>query len=433
MINKWVDDLLENCVSIIDYRGKTPNKKSYGIPLITAKIVKDGRLDEPTEFIDPTEYDDWMRRGIPEPGDVILTSEAPLGEVAEIPNGKFALAQRVFTIRPNPNKMTKRFLKYFFITENFQNQLISRSSGTTVTGIKQSELRKLIVTYPPLPTQKAIAHILGTLDDKIELLRQMNETLEAMARALFKSWFVDFDPVRKKAEGLPTSLPKEIEDLFPSEFEDSELGEIPKGWKVGKLGDVGQIICGKTPPKSEKENYSGNRLFIKIPDMHGKVFITETTDRLSEKGYSSQSNKTLPRNSICVSCIATVGLVSITSEPSQTNQQINSIIPIEDDLKFFIYFYMKTCKEMLIALASAGSATLNLNTGEFGKIKILLPNKKITANFDSLINETFEKILSNKKEISNLSLIRDSLLPKLISGELELSDQAITKILEPAK
>ena len=144
-----------------------------------------------------------------------------------------------------------------------QDQLRARASGTTVLGIKQSELRKVLLTLPPLPEQRAIAHILGTLDDKIELNRRMNETLEAMARALFKSWFVDFDPVRAKAEGRDPGLPKPLTDLFPDRFEDSELGEIPSGWEVRSLDEIARFLNGwrlQKYPQRTADRYRSSRL-----------------------------------------------------------------------------------------------------------------------------------------------------------------------------
>jgi very-short-patch-repair endonuclease/restriction endonuclease S subunit len=204
---------LEDCMTtIIDYRGKSPEKSSFGVPLITAKIVKGGRIERPAEFILPEHYDSWMRRGIPQAGDVVITTEAPLGEVAQLDGQMVALAQRLITLRGKPDRLDNTYLKYLMQSTFIQQQLHGRSTGTTVHGIRQSELRRVILAIPPLPEQRAIAHILGTLDDKIELNRRMNETLEAMARAIFKSWFVDFDPVRRNMARLasPPSPPSPL-------------------------------------------------------------------------------------------------------------------------------------------------------------------------------------------------------------------------------
>ena len=188
MAGEWTVRPLEDCVAtLIDYRGRTPQKTSSGIPLITAKVVKGGRIETPDEFISVDEYAPWMRRGIPNAGDVVITTEAPLGEVAQLGCERVALAQRLIALRGKSGVLDNTFLKFLMQSEDVQNQLRARASGTTVLGIKQSELRKVLLTLPPIHEQRAIAHILGTLDDKIDLNRKTNETLEAMARAFFKS------------------------------------------------------------------------------------------------------------------------------------------------------------------------------------------------------------------------------------------------------
>lgn len=239
MASDWTEHLLEDCVSaIIDYRGKTPAKTSSGIPLITAKVVKDGRIERPDEFIAEADYEPWMRRGMPEPGDVVLTTEAPLGEVAQLGIDRVALAQRLITLRGKQGLLDNTFLKYLMQSRNVQDQLRARASGTTVFGIRQSELRKVILTLPPFAEQQAIGNILGSLDEKIELNRQSADTTEAIFKTLFKAWFVEFDPVRAKVEGRRLRFSPELLDPFPESFDKAESGEIPSGWSVGQFGDV---------------------------------------------------------------------------------------------------------------------------------------------------------------------------------------------------
>ena len=263
----WQEKPLEDCMgAIIDYRGKTPKKTSSGIPLITAKIVKNGAIQSVTEFIAEEDYESWMRRGMPQPGDVVMTTEAPLGEVAQLDNRKVALAQRIITLRGKKNFLDNRFLKYLISSQYVQHQLDGRGTGTTVRGIKQSELRRVNLRFPTYLEQKAIAHILGSLDDKMELNRQMNETLEKMAQALFKSWFVDFDPVIDNAlaagNEIPETLqlkaaarqalsqqssddkllPNDIRQQFPSTFEFSEtMGWIPEGWEAASFSRIAAL------------------------------------------------------------------------------------------------------------------------------------------------------------------------------------------------
>jgi len=191
-MSEWKEYILEDVIDkFIDYRGKTPRKTDYGIPLVTAKVVKNGSIKEPNEFISTDDYDDWMTRGLPKVDDIVLTTEAPLGEVALIKNPNIALAQRIITLRGNTKFLFNPFLKYFFQSRQGQYLLQSRASGTTVFGIKASVLKKIPVPLPSLPEQKAIASILSSLDDKIDLLHRQNKTLEAMSETLFRQWFVE--------------------------------------------------------------------------------------------------------------------------------------------------------------------------------------------------------------------------------------------------
>ncbi|WDN87614.1 type I restriction enzyme, S subunit [Desulfosarcina sp. BuS5] len=170
---EWREYILEDVIDkFIDYRGKTPKKTKCGIPLITAKIVKDGRILEPNEFIAVEDYDSWMTRGLPEIDDIVLTTEAPLGEIALIKDKNVALAQRVITLRGDKKFVYNPFLKYHFQSSNGQYELQSRASGTTVFGIKATVLKKVPVILPPLPEQRAIASVLSSLDDKIDLLHR---------------------------------------------------------------------------------------------------------------------------------------------------------------------------------------------------------------------------------------------------------------------
>jgi type I restriction enzyme S subunit len=206
---------------------------------------------------------------------------------------------------------------------------------------------------------------------------------------------------------------------------DSEMGEIPTGWEVKKLKDLGRIVCGKTPPKSKQEYFDGELPFIKIPDMHGQTFVVDTEDSLTDEGRYFQENKTLPPNSVCVSCIATVGLVCINPKNAQTNQQINSIVPNNDNLTPYLYFKMSSMKDFIEILASGGSATLNLNTNNFSNIEIVIPNVYLLQKYHEIVQPLFYKILNNLLENQHLSQIRDSLLPKLMSGEIDVSEVKI--------
>ena len=286
----WKQVVLEDALdALIDYRGKTPKKVDKGIPLITAKVVKSGRILPMDEFIADEDYESWMIRGIPQVSDIVVTTEAPLGEVAQIKNANVALAQRIVTLRGKVDFLENDFLLFLMQSDFVQNQLEARATGSTVKGIKQSELRKIILPIPPIVEQKCIGKILSDLDDKIHLNNQINQTLESIAQAIFKSWFIDFDPVRAKIAAKQNGEDPELaamcaisgkseeelqqmpeEDLtelqataalFPDELVESELGEVPKGWSITKVDDILNRIKIKKRFKKNDVNSFG-RTFV---------------------------------------------------------------------------------------------------------------------------------------------------------------------------
>lgn len=241
--------LEEGLERLIDYRGKSPPKSANGIPVISAKVVKDGRILQPIEqTIEPNYYPVWMTRGLPKNGDVVMTTEGPLGEVAQLneETAKFALGQRIVCMSGKHGVLDNSFLKFLLMSPIQKEVLLSYATGTTVEGISQKALRSLPISIPSYQKQVAISTLLGALDDKIDLNRRMNETLEAMARAIFKDWFVDFGPVRAKAEGRPPYLAPEIWALFPDALDDDDK---PVGWHISKLRDDFDLTMGQSPPE----------------------------------------------------------------------------------------------------------------------------------------------------------------------------------------
>ena len=426
MVGEWVYYRLENCMSaIIDYRGKTPQKTSSGIPLITAKVVKGGRVETPTEFISIENYASWMRRGIPRSGDVLITTEAPLGEVAQLCQQRVALAQRLILLRGKPEVLDNRFLKFLMQSEEVQSQLRARSTGTTVLGIKQKELRQIGLKLPPLPEQRAIAHILGTLDDKIELNRRMNETLEAMARALFKSWFVDFDPVRAKMEGRDTGLPEHIADLFPDRMVDSELGEIPEGWGVGCIGDIANFPRRSVNPMDlpDETPYIGldnmPRQSVSLMEWGTAVNITSNKS-IFEKGdilfgkLRPYFHKVgiAPVNGIC-----STDIVVVTPKTAVWFVFLLACLSSTE----FVNYTDQT---------STGTKMPRTSWKSMASYRVCLPDPSVLRIYQNTTLPLVEHIIANIHECRTLATLRDVLLPKLVSGEIRPHD--IEKMVEVA-
>lgn len=205
---------LQEVCSFIDYRGKTPPKTTAGIPLITAKIIKNGTILPPQEFIAKDYYDEWMRRGIPQKGSIVFTTEAPLGEVAQIKTDeRIAFAQRVIVLEPNSERLYSDYLLYALQDQTLKERIKARATGTTVIGIKAAELKKVIIDLPPIAVQKSISMVLRSLDDKIELNQKINENLERQAQAIFQQ-------------------------MFPYTVTDA----LPDGWRVGTVGERNTLL-----------------------------------------------------------------------------------------------------------------------------------------------------------------------------------------------
>ena len=320
---------------------------------------------------------------------VVAMTGATIGKIGRLTEDIRAyINQRVAKIEPK-SKADKNFIYYVIQNSNFQtfieNNIDSHSVQQNIssTGIGRYPLR-----VPVLSEQKAIAEVLGSLDDKIDLLQRQNKTLEDIAQTLFRKWFIE---------------------------------DADERWEKKPLSYFGNIICGKTPSKKVAEYFGGHIPFIKIPDMHGKTFVFRSSDTLSKEGRDSQKNAIIPPKSICVSCIATVGLVSMNAFESQTNQQINSVIPKKDEYRYYIYLFMKSSTTLLKAMASGGTATMNLNTRNFSEILLPVPSSNKIFTFHVKVKSLFDKMFSNQSQIRDIERLRDTLLPKLINGEVRVN------------
>jgi type I restriction enzyme S subunit len=418
MAGDWGAQTIEEAMAaIIDYRGKTPRKTRSGIPLITAKVVKGGRIATPDEFIAESDYTDWMRRGIPEPGDVVVTTEAPLGEVAQLSNERVALAQRLICLRGKSGVLDNGFLKFLMQSDAVQEQLRSRATGTTVLGIKQSELRKVVLPLPSIDEQRAIAHILGTLDDKIELNRRMNETLEAMARALFKSWFVDFEPVRAKAEGRDPGLPKQIADLFPDSFEDSELGEIPRGWEVGTLANAAMM----NPEVWSRDTRPADIEYVDLSNTKwGR--IEAVTPYAASEAPSRAQRILRPGDTIVGTVRPGNGSYALVAESGLTGSTGFAVLrPKSPNFTEFVYL-AATSRDNIDTLAhlADGGAYPAIRPEVVVATLAVVPSDAVFTAFSRLAGLLLTRIGHSDLEVRSLAAMRDALLPKLISGELRV-------------
>ena len=294
----------------------------------------------------------------------------------------------VFEVTDN-ERLDPEYLMLWFSRPEFDRYTRYMSHGSVREIFDWDELCKVELPVPSIEKQRGIVKAYNTITDRIELKRKINDNLEAAALSIYKCFFVDYIP-----------------------FDGSQ----PSSWKEVTVDDIASdVICGKTPPTADPQNYGGTIPFITIPDMHGSVYTTSTARFLSEKGASTQPGKMLPANSVCVSCIASVGLVCLTAEPSQTNQQINSIICKEQISPFYVYTKMTTLNEYLKQLGAGGSTTLNINKTLFGQIPILLPDEASMKEYHNKVEPLFSSIRENQYEIQHLESLKRLLLSQISS------------------
>lgn len=424
------------CEAIVDCEHKTAPIQPWGIPSIRTTNIKNGRIDfKNANRVSEEVYKQWTARLEPKPGDLILAREAPVGDVGIIPpNQKACLGQRTVLIRTNKEKLDSRYLLYLLLTPQMRYKMMSKSEGSTVSHLNMSDIRNLeIPKLPPLSEQKAIAHILSSFDNKIELNRQMNETLEAMARAIFKSWFVDFDPVSAKRSGRqPAGMDTAMADLFPDEFEESSLGLIPKGWLYKPAETICSVGIGKTPPRKESEWFSSSPddiRWVSIRDMgESGTFIFDTKEYLVSEAITRFNVRVVSDHTVLLSFKLTIGRVAITDGEMTTNEAIahfklDNQIDISSE---YLYLYLKIFDYN--QLGSTSSIAEAINSKIIKAMPILIPNCELMNKFTNQVANIFSKIKNNQRESYTLATLRDTLLPKLMSGEIRVKEAE--KIME---
>jgi type I restriction enzyme S subunit len=432
--SRKVSDL---CDLIVDCVNKTAPVSELPTPykMIRTSHIKNGFIKLTDEkCVDQETFEKWTRRAKLQRGDVLLTREAPLGSVAMIRDEEnHFLGQRIMQYRTNEQSMVSEFLLYSFLSPMLQYQFASYGgTGSTVDHIRVPDCSNFEVPVPPLADQKAIAHILGTLDDKIELNQKMNQTLEEIAKAIFKSWFVDFDPVRAKAEGRPTGLPPEISDLFCDELVDSEIGEIPKGWSQVEVVDLCDYVSsGGTPARKTQEYWNdGDIDWFKTGELLDRPLL-DASEKITNLGVEKSAAKLWQRHTILFAIYAspTVGRLGYLTSPGTCNQAAAGLVAKQEIGMPFLFWTLFNARKELQNIA-VGAAQQNINVGILKAHKCLEPTHDLTRIFSEfgLILERRRELIEKENRV--LSELRDTLLPKLISGELRIPDAE--KFLEEA-
>ena len=392
---------------IVDNRGKTVPTADNGIPLIATNCIKNNGLFpvfEKIRFVSEETYKTWFRSH-PEPGDIIFVNKGTPGRVCLVPNPvNFCIAQDMVALRVDESVIYPKYLFAALRSDYIQNVIENMHVGTLIPHFKKSDFERLMIPVPDEVTQKYIGNLYYDLSMAIELNNQINKNLEEMAQAIFKSWFVDFEPFRD------------------GEFEESELGLIPKGWRVGKLSDVGEIIGGGTPSKSKPEYYSE----IGIPwitpkdlSINKNKYISRGEIDISELGLRESSARLMPKGTVLFSSRAPIGYIAIAKNAVTTNQGFKSVVPFENISSEYIYLLLKNSINEIESRAT-GSTFKEISGGEMKKVPIILPPKEIIRKFNEIATTLGKTQASLEDENNILMSIRDTLLPKLMSGEIRV-------------
>jgi len=397
---------------------KPGDEDPYGVAFIRSGDINGGTIDPGSLRTITSEVSRQYRRTLLEGGEILISLVGTPGQAAIVPQSLRGanIARQVALVRVDPSYST-RYIYYCLSSKQGKEALLAHSRGSVQQVINLGDLQTVEIPVPPLPEQKAIAHILGTLDDKIELNRKTNETLEAMAKALFESWFVDFDPVRAKAEGRPTGLPEKISDLLPDSFEDSELGEIPSGWRTGSLDEIamnpretakpeemnstdryiglehmprGSICLGESGEAEELES-NKNRF------REGDILYSKLRPYFKKTGYAQFDG-------VCSTDIV------VTRKKGSSGAGFICCLLASDP---FIVFTVA---------ASTGTRMPRTSWGDMCEFPVVIPAQRLLERFDLQFFPLIERIKTSCEYSVHLSLIRDALLPKLISGEIRIPD-----------
>ncbi|MDC3189530.1 restriction endonuclease subunit S [Pseudoalteromonas elyakovii] len=439
------DQKLESIADIIDSRHKTPIYSDAGYPMVRVVDIKGGYLNlDNTKKVSEDVYKDFSKGRDPEIGDLVFSRVGSYGNVSVVKNTeKFCLGQNTVFIIP---KEKDDYLYYALQSPQVKNQIESSVVGAVQKTISLKSIKLLDIPYPEKEDRSSIVKILSNIDSKISNNTAMNATLEKIAQRIFKSWFVDFDPVKANAEGVPfDGLSPEIQSLFPNEFEESELGMIPKGWEVKEIQDVSEFRNGyafKSKELTETKTENSLSVFKMGNILKGGGFKRSGSKDFFEYIPGTKLDNHLAKKGDLLMCMtdmkANVALLGHTAlmpvdDEFLVNQRVGHIRISENSYLTYPFLYLYTNSASFIheirSKANSG-VQVNLSTKVIKESKIVVPPESIHKQFDNVAKACFEKIFLNELMNNNLSKIRDKLLPRLISGKITI--QKAEELLEEA-
>ena len=336
-----------------------------------------------------------------EPGDIVIARTGATVGYAKLirDNEPSVFASYLVRIRVDPEKADPGYIGRIVESEVYKRFVLSRVGGAAQPNANAKVLSSFRLPIPEKATQRRIASILSAYDDLIENNRRRIQLLEESARLLYREWFFHL--------------------RFPGHEHVKIINGVPEGWEKNTISKLGDVVTGKTPSTKDPDNFGGKIPFIKTPDMHKNPIVIESAQYLSEKGANSQTKKYIPKDSIMVSCIGTVGVVAISAIKAQTNQQINTIIPQKDHFRYYVYFALSDLKSRLEAMGG-GATMVNVNKGKFESLPIVIPSDSILQEFHEVCNPIFLQIRNLLIQNQKIKTARDIMLPRFMNGEIEV-------------
>ncbi|WP_419246452.1 restriction endonuclease subunit S [Serratia sp. NFX21] len=454
----------EVCELIVDCVNKTAPKVDYATPykMIRTPNIRNGVINlDGCNFVTEDTYRKWTRRAIVRRDDVLLTREAPMGEVGIVDfEDEVFLGQRIMQYRADQNKVCPKFLFYSFLSSDLRNQFYQHEgSGSVVSHIRVPDCLKFEINLPPLETQKRITSVLWSLDQKIKNNSAINQTIEQMAQALFKSWFADFDPVKAKIAVLEAGGSQEeatlaamtaisgknadslvffeqeqpekfaelkaTAELFPSAMQESELGAIPEGWLSGSIRDVTEkVFSGGTPTTTKSEYWNGDFHWFSSGETRNSI-ITSTEKTITQLGVEKSATKKSMFGDVLIASAGqghTRGQTALNMINTYINQSVIAVRPKSSIFISWLYLNLRSRYEEMRAISDSHSSRGSLTTKLVAGMPIVIPDENILQKFESSIFPFFKSINCSQSETDSLTKLRDTLLPKLLSGEITLPE-----------
>ena len=414
-------ELQNLCKSITDCHHSTPKYTPTGKLVVRNFNIANGRmLLDDLSFTDEAHFKERTSRALPQPGDLIITREAPMGEVCVIPSDlECCLGQRMVLIKPDLEKVDSKYLLYSLMSEYVQAQIAkSDGTGSIVSNLRIPLLKELLIPYLELAEQREIARVLDAIDQKIDLNKKINRELEAMAKLIYDYWFVQFDFPDADGKPYKSSGGKMV-------YNEELKREIPDGWNDGTLDDLGEIVGGSTPSTQNPANFSERGIpWITPNDLSNNVgnkFITRGEQDITDAGVESASLKLYPKNTVLMSSRAPVGYMAIARNELTTNQGFKSFIPTKDFSSEFIFYSVKNAMRTIIQYSS-GSTFKEIPGSTLKIVKCVLPKTEVANKFTGVVKDIFEKQDVLERETKDLIELRDWLLPMLMNGQVTVQD-----------